>query len=73
MLATSSKTALKHAYLKEYAIGADELLGNPDSHFMQMEPVIKNHKRKQQENVTFQRHWSCSGKPMLFWYFLLNL
>lgn len=30
------------AYLKEeYAVGTDELLGNPDPHFMQIKSVIK--------------------------------
>lgn len=27
-------------------MGTDELLGNPDPHFMQIDPVIKNSKRK---------------------------
>lgn len=45
---------MKYAYLREEcAIGADELLGNTDPHFMQIDPVIKNSKRKQQQNVTF--------------------
>lgn len=57
MLEAASKTTLMYAYLREkYAIRADELLGNPDPHFMQIDPVIKNGKRKQQQNVTFQRH-----------------
>lgn len=56
MLEAASKTILMYSYLREkYAIGADELLGNPDPHFMQIYPVIKNSKRKQQQNVTFQR------------------
>lgn len=38
MLEAASKTALKDAYLREeHAIGADELLGNPDPHFMQID------------------------------------
>lgn len=41
-------------YLREEnAVRADERLGNPDPHFMQIDPVIKNSKRKQQQNVTF--------------------
>lgn len=57
MLEAASKMTLTYAYLREkYAIRADELLGNPDPHFMQIDPVIKNSKRKQQQNVTFQRH-----------------
>ena len=36
MLKAASKTTPKYAYLKEYEIGADELLGNPDPHFMQI-------------------------------------
>lgn len=54
MLKAASKTTSKYAYLRvEYEIGADELLGNPDPHFMQIDPVIRNSKRKQQQNVTF--------------------
>lgn len=74
MLKAASKTASKYAYLREeYAIGADELLGNPDPHFMQIDTVIKNSKRKQQQNVTFQRHWNRSEKWMLFQAFFFNL
>lgn len=54
MLKAASKTTPKYAYLREeYEIGADELLGNPDPHFMQIDPIIRNSKRKQQQNVTF--------------------
>lgn len=74
MLKAASKTALKCAYLgQEYAIGADELLGNPDPHFMQTDPLIKISKRKQQQNVTFQRHWIRSEKWILFQAFFFNL
>lgn len=42
MLAATRETTLEHAYLREeYAVGTDELLGNPDPHFMQIKSVIK--------------------------------
>lgn len=50
----SEQSCTEECYLREeYAIGADERLGNPDPHFMQIDPVIKNSKTKQQQNVTF--------------------
>lgn len=54
MLKASKENFPEVCYLREeYAFGADECLGNPDLHFMQIDPVIKNSKRKQQQNVTF--------------------
>lgn len=52
----SKQTPWTYADLREeYTRGADELLGNPDPHFMHIDPVIQNSKRKQQQNTTFQR------------------
>lgn len=42
MLEAARETTSEGAYLREeYAVGTDELLGNPDPHFMQIKSVIK--------------------------------
>lgn len=42
MLEAVRGTTSEGAYLREeYAVGTDELLGNPDPHFMQIKSVIK--------------------------------